>query len=44
MTSSVAVSCCIADLSPCQRIPVTVERMELGKTLIEDFVDLSSSR
>jgi len=44
MTSSVAVSCRTADLSPCQRIPVTVERMELGKTLSEDFVDLSSSR
>jgi hypothetical protein len=44
MTSSVAVSCRIADLSPCQRIPVTVERMELVKTLIEDVVDLSSSR
>jgi len=44
MTSSVAVSCRTADLSLCQRIPVTVERMQLGKTLIEDFVDLPSSR
>jgi len=44
MTSSVAVSCCTADLSSCQRIPVTVERMEMAKTIIEDFVDLPSSR
>jgi len=43
MTSSVAVSCRTADLSSCQRIPVTVERMELGKILIVDFVDLPSS-